>query len=467
MQQHKKKAAQDAREFAARQASRAYGPHALLAEGVMRILISAALLVARLLPADAWPDAYGPVPLAGHPDAGWVQDHGWVSVTDGALKIQGDARAYLVQDFTKNDGWGEHKYVRIDLEKSPLRFELDLSNVPCGCLACVYLVTMKDPGERWSNYCDMAENVEPGVDDGMCYELDLLEADNKAMQTAIHTELGGTYGSGNCDRNGCFARVGGPQAPPALQGVYGKGAGHKINTEKPFEVLTSVDATGGMTIKLSQDGKTMHSFDPRMAGNPQGQGVPSAALDAVKSAQGKLALVASLWTADTSWLDGPGCGECNLRDASFTIAGLRVSPAPPPMPPSPPPSPSPLPPNPPPSPQPPPPQPPFPPPPSPPPQPPDPPSPSPPPPSPPSPPPPLPPAAPPGFLEIYGVVLEGSAALSFLVVAGGMGFLLARRRGGKKLRSRTAGGRKKKVKKTSKYQKVAKDVELGDENDIF
>ena len=44
-------------------------------------------------------------------------------------------------------------------------------------------------------------------------ELDVLEANNWAMQTAIHTETGGSFGSGNCDRNGCFARVGGPMAP--------------------------------------------------------------------------------------------------------------------------------------------------------------------------------------------------------------------------------------------------------------
>ena len=33
------------------------------------------------------------------------------------------------------------------------------------------------------------------------------------MQSAIHTQTGGAYGSGKCDRNGCYARVGGPQAP--------------------------------------------------------------------------------------------------------------------------------------------------------------------------------------------------------------------------------------------------------------
>ena len=43
-------------------------------------------------------------------------------------------------------------------------------------------------------------------------QVDLFEANNHAMQTALHTELGGSYGSGNCDRNGCFERTGGPRA---------------------------------------------------------------------------------------------------------------------------------------------------------------------------------------------------------------------------------------------------------------
>ncbi|KAL3926462.1 MAG: hypothetical protein SGPRY_003287 [Prymnesium sp.] len=212
------------------------------------------VFIASLELSSSWPNAFGPVHLPGYPKAGWVRDSGKVTVTNGNLEIQGDARAYLVQDHTVYTGWGDHRYVRIDLHRSPLQFTLDVSNVPCGCLACVYLVTMKDPVGWKSNYCDMAENVQPGMDDGMCYELDLLEADNRAMQTAIHTELGGKYGSGNCDRNGCFARVGGPQSPADLQRVYGKGASHRINTERPFDVITNVDEGGGMTIKLSQDG---------------------------------------------------------------------------------------------------------------------------------------------------------------------------------------------------------------------
>ena len=170
----------------------------------------------------------------------------------------------------------------------------------------------------------MAENVKPGYNGGTCYEVDIFEANNNAMQTAIHTELGGSYGSGNCDRNGCFARVGGPQSPRDLQGKYGK---YKtINSMKKFLVSVKSDSDGALTITLSQDGKTVQSFNRYMAGNPQGKGVPQRALGHMKDAQGKLALVASMWSSpDLSWLDGPGCNQCSLPSASFTLKLLKGS----------------------------------------------------------------------------------------------------------------------------------------------
>jgi hypothetical protein len=43
--------------------------------------------------------------------------------------------------------------MRLDLENAPLKFTLDVSNVPCGCLATVYMVKMADPTTSGSNYC--------------------------------------------------------------------------------------------------------------------------------------------------------------------------------------------------------------------------------------------------------------------------------------------------------------------------
>ena len=80
--------------------------------------------------------AVGPVTSAG---SGWLVDHSQSrppNVKNSVLTVSGDARVYLVQDWAKQS-LGEHQYARFDLSKSPLEFTLDLSNVPCGCLACV------------------------------------------------------------------------------------------------------------------------------------------------------------------------------------------------------------------------------------------------------------------------------------------------------------------------------------------
>lgn len=280
--------------------------------------------------------AFGPTPQAAYPHAGWAAGGGGNTVVDaGAVKISGNARSYLVQDhrYTK---WQQHKYVRMDLMASPLRFTLDLSKVECGCLACIYLVAMRDPDTKGDSYCDMAENVVAGggYGGGTCYEVDLLEANNHALQSAVHTQLG-EIGGGQCDRNGCYSRVGGPASPGWAQAIYGKGSA-TINTLMPFDVEAGVDSDGALTVALIQGARRIHSFDRRIGGNPQGHGVPVSALAATKTMMGKLALVASLWTSDTSWLDG-GCGACNLQGSSYIVGNLHTGAGDYPAPPTPPP----------------------------------------------------------------------------------------------------------------------------------
>jgi len=236
----------------------------------------------------------------------------------------------LVRNFMER-GWANHKYARFDLT-NPLMFEVDLSNVPCGCVASVYLVRMRDPSLGRSNYCDAALSPIPGWLGATCTELDLLEANQNALQSALHTETGtGSYGSGRCDRDGCFARM-----DKALYGRHGP----IIDTKGAFEVRAQVGADGGMTVALSQAGRRTISFDKHMAGNPQGSGVPTNALTATKNSMGQMALVASLWKTKESWLDGRTC-DCNIDKASFELSNLRIHKIYPPSPPPPPPPPSP------------------------------------------------------------------------------------------------------------------------------
>ena len=362
---------------------------------------------------DGSAEAKGPLPGVGDDGlAGWAIDHGRVSVDarTGTMRMTGDSRAYLVLDHTQRS-WRDHQYARLDLRcvpysaarsdpslacaapclaratpclacgslscatvlltprglstlstlcsySEPLTFEIDISTVPCGCLACVYLVAMEDPSDTSPNYCDMDKSSSvPGLMGGPCTELDLVEANRVALQSTIHTVNDGSFGSGQCDRFGCLARTGGPNSPRERQTVFGPFK--RIDTSKPFKVSSRVDADGAMSVRLSQNGRDgMHevvSFDRNIAGNPMGAGLPDSALLDTSQAMGHLALVASLWSApDLSWLDG-GCSvKCNIDRASFTVSKLtlpRQTPSPPfpnePPPPPFPPEPSPPPPRPP------------------------------------------------------------------------------------------------------------------------
>jgi hypothetical protein len=296
----------------------------------------------------------GPVPnVAGLPHAGWIVDYnrhaGPGMFEDGTLRIQGETRVYLGADHRETK-WTSHRWVRLDLSHDPLRFTIDLSNVPCGCIAHVYLVAMQDPRfPAESGYCDMVATHKPGLHGGLCTEIDLIEADERSLQSAIHTKVGSRIGHGECEQNGCLAKTGGPMAPANLRDKYGSGG--TIDTRIPFEVEAAVDIQGALTVMLLQPGGSRVTvFDRVMAGNPQGHGVPEDALQATSDAMGRLVLVASLSGASIvsgagagTSLDGSDCRQCN--SASFTISNLRtpagsmplVYPPLPPSPPSPPP----------------------------------------------------------------------------------------------------------------------------------
>ena len=88
--------------------------------------------------------AFGPIARTGGitgfvenaPVAGIAMQYGTGGIEDGAFRISGDARAYLVRNHGA-EKWVDHSYVRLNLVAHPLTFSLDLSRVPCGCLACI------------------------------------------------------------------------------------------------------------------------------------------------------------------------------------------------------------------------------------------------------------------------------------------------------------------------------------------
>ena len=295
--------------------------------------------------------AFGPLEGVGTALAGWAVDdpdrhRPKPPVVDGdTLRLFGDTRVYLVADHTQSE-WSDHDYLHMLHDGREMSFTLDLSRVPCGCIATVYLVQMDRPGLTDANYCDA--NTSPSH---WCTEIDITEGNVAGYQSALHTKQG--HADGNvCDADGCYAKLG-AAASGAAAGAYGGGA--TIDTAQPFDVVTSVDHLDGLRIVLRQSGREVVAFDNHRAGNPEGRGVPFGEVGNIeKSMRSGLTLVASLWSqpGGSQWLSGPSCWSgCDLTSATFTLSNLKVPstsprpPAPAPSPPPPPPSPSPPPPR--------------------------------------------------------------------------------------------------------------------------
>jgi hypothetical protein len=156
-------------------------------------------------------------------------------------------------------------------------------------------VAMRDPSSNSPNYCDLSYAFDPGFGGGVCTEFDLLEADNTAFSSNLHTRRGEGH-DGSCNSWGCNALLGPKAKYGSDRNSYGLGEHHSINTERPFGVSVAMDAAKGLRIQLTQGRASVIAFDRSKAGNPIGRGVPMDAISAMQAAMGSFVLVASLWS---------------------------------------------------------------------------------------------------------------------------------------------------------------------------
>ncbi|KAF2017996.1 glycoside hydrolase family 7 protein [Aaosphaeria arxii CBS 175.79] len=265
----------------------------------------------------------------------------------------------------------KEKYEMLQLTGQEISFDVDVSKLPCGMNGAFYLSEMKEDGGRsklnpggatWgTGYCDAQCFTTPWVEgvgnikgDGVCCnELDIWEANARATHLAPHPcSKPGLYRctgdecgfEGVCDKDGCGMN---PYKHGVDKSYYGP-AGSKVNTNKPFTVVTQFPEKDGVLQEIVryyiQDGKVIENNSVNVTG-PIDDAFCEAAgqkdgariykkLGATKgmgeSMSRGMVLALSIWWDEggfMKWLDSGSAGPCNATEGDpKVIAGIEPNP---------------------------------------------------------------------------------------------------------------------------------------------
>ena len=246
---------------------------------------------------------------------------------------------------------GEKKYEMLKLTGNEFTFDVDVSKLPCGMNGALYLSEMEEKGGQsklnpggaayGTGYCDAQCFVTPWVNglgnikgEGVCCnELDIWEANKRATQLAPHTcSKPGLYrctgaectATGVCDKNGC-----GNNPYHNEKDYYGPGL--KVDTSKPFTVVTQFPAKNGVLQevirKYVQNGKVIENAainvtgpinDAYCAKNGADTFMKLGAMKGMGESMSRgMVLAMSIWWDEggfMNWLDSGSSGPCSATE---------------------------------------------------------------------------------------------------------------------------------------------------------
>ncbi|KAF2279190.1 putative endo-beta-1,4-glucanase celB, partial [Westerdykella ornata] len=252
-------------------------------------------------------------------------------------------RVYLLAE-------GEKKYEVLKLTGQELAFDVDVSKLPCGMNGALYLSEMKADGGKsklnpggaayGTGYCDAQCFVTPWVEGGQgicCNELDIWEANARSTHLAPHPcnkpglyrctgdECSKSAATAVCDKDGCGMN------PYRQKAVDFYGPGLKVDTSKPFTVVTQFPAKNGVLQEVIryyiQDGKVIQNAARNVTGPiddaycARNGAEMFAKLGAHKgmgeSMSRGMVLAMSIWWDEggfMNWLDSGDSGPCSATE---------------------------------------------------------------------------------------------------------------------------------------------------------
>ncbi|KAF3913513.1 Exoglucanase [Dactylellina cionopaga] len=260
----------------------------------------------------------------------------------------------------------QHKYEMLQLTGQEFSFDVDVSKLPCGMNGALYLSEMHKYGgsshlnkagaELGAGYCDAQCFTTPFIDGvgniggkgACCPEMDIWEANRAAVAYAPHPcNHTGPYKctgdecgwDGVCDEWGCSLNNYANGAPT----FYGPGPSFKVNTLKPFTVITQFHADKKNKLEsyyqfFVQNGKQIHPPNAVKPGLPAVNEMDDTYCAATGGATRYLALGAtqgmgealsrgmvlamSVWWDEggfMNWLDSGNGGPCNATEGAPAV----------------------------------------------------------------------------------------------------------------------------------------------------
>ncbi|KAI8635192.1 carbohydrate-binding module family 1 protein [Xylariaceae sp. FL1651] len=237
---------------------------------------------------------------------------------------------------------GGNNYEMVKLLGQELTFTVDLSTLPCGENAALYLGEMDKTGGRnqyntggasfGSGYCDAQCPVQTWKNGTLntsgagycCNEMDILEANSRAHAFTPHP-----CSSTDCDKGGCGFN-------PYAQGYpnyYGPGG--TVDTSKPFTVITQFNTNDGttegtltsITRKYMQNGKLIASAAPagdvittQSCNAADSSAATFGGLTTMGQALGRgMVLTFAIWNDAgqfMNWLDSGSNGPCSATEGN-------------------------------------------------------------------------------------------------------------------------------------------------------
>jgi hypothetical protein len=247
-------------------------------------------------------------------DKNWGGNYQGISTNGNALTMSmkfGGSRNYLATA----DG---NSYRTLNLLNREFTFDVDMSRTDCGVNGALYFVAMPNQGaNQGAGYCDGANGQS-----NKCLEIDLWEANSKANVFTTHPCAASKT---ECDGNGCGFNT----YANGDHSFYGKGSNFKVDTSKPFTVvtrfLTNNNADNGQLKEIQrfyvQNGKVINNsavqgyssisdnYCTNYAKNTYHQKLGGLA-GMTKTVSGGMTLAISLWTGNMDWLNSGNNGPC-------------------------------------------------------------------------------------------------------------------------------------------------------------